>query len=120
MVLRPGVQHVALLGGNVIETVTRLKTTGVESSQSPTATTPSCPRAVGTIDEPMEELQKLGILVDRDEEGYLLQIFIPSRCRIARRCVFEILQRKGARGFGKGNFKRSRVDREGAGEKGNL
>ena len=60
---------------------------------------------VGAIDEPMEKIKQLGILVDRDEEGYLLQIFTQAGGGPARRVFFEIIQRKGGRGFGKGNFK---------------
>jgi 4-hydroxyphenylpyruvate dioxygenase len=116
----PGVQHVALLCGNVIETVTKLKNNGVEFLTVPDSYYAELPARVGTIDEPMEELQKLGILVDRDEEGYLLQIFTkPVQDRPT--VFFEILQRKGARGFGKGNFKAlfESIEREQA-RRGNL
>jgi 4-hydroxyphenylpyruvate dioxygenase len=109
----PGVQH-------VIETVTKLKNNGVEFLTVPDSYYAELPARVGTIDEPMEELQKLGILVDRDEEGYLLQIFTkPVQDRPT--VFFEILQRKGARGFGKGNFKAlfESIEREQA-RRGNL
>ncbi|HYH05505.1 MAG TPA: 4-hydroxyphenylpyruvate dioxygenase [Thermoanaerobaculia bacterium] len=116
----PGVQHVALLCGDVISTVTNLKNNGVEFLSVPDSYYAELPSRVGTIDEPMEALQKLGILVDRDEEGYLLQIFTkPVQDRPT--VFFEILQRKGARGFGKGNFKAlfESIEREQA-RRGNL
>ncbi len=116
----PGVQHVALLCGNVIETVTKLRDNGVEFLMVPASYYAELPARVGEIDESMEELQKLGILVDRDEEGYLLQIFTkPVQDRPT--VFFEIIQRKGARGFGKGNFKAlfESIEREQA-RRGNL
>jgi 4-hydroxyphenylpyruvate dioxygenase len=116
----PGVQHVALLCGNVIETVSRLRENGVEFLTVPDSYYEELPARVGTIDEPMAELKKLGILVDRDEEGYLLQIFTkPVQDRPT--VFFEIIQRKGARGFGKGNFKAlfESIEREQA-KRGNL
>jgi len=115
-----GVQHVALLCGNVIETVTKLRDNGVEFLTVPDSYYDELPSRVGTIDEPLAELKKLGILVDRDEEGYLLQIFTkPVQDRPT--VFFEILQRKGARGFGKGNFKAlfESIEREQA-RRGNL
>jgi 4-hydroxyphenylpyruvate dioxygenase len=114
------VQHVALLCGDVISTVTKLKSNGVEFLTVPDSYYAELPARVGAIDEPMAELQKLGILVDRDEEGYLLQIFTkPVQDRPT--VFFEILQRKGARGFGKGNFKAlfESIEREQA-RRGNL
>ncbi|HEX7828084.1 MAG TPA: 4-hydroxyphenylpyruvate dioxygenase [Thermoanaerobaculia bacterium] len=100
----PGVQHVALLCGNVIETVSKLRDNGVEFLRVPDSYYEELPSRVGEIAESMEELKELGILVDRDEEGYLLQIFTkPVQDRPT--VFFEIIQRKGARGFGKGNFK---------------
>ena len=116
----PGVQHVALLCGNVIETVSRLRENGVEFLSVPDSYYEELPGRVGTIDEPMDELKKLGILVDRDEDGYLLQIFTkPVQDRPT--VFFEIIQRKGARGFGKGNFKAlfESIEREQA-KRGNL
>ena len=116
----PGVQHVALLCGNVIETVSRLRENGVKFLSVPDSYYEELPARVGTIDEPMDELKKLGILVDRDEEGYLLQIFTkPVQDRPT--VFFEIIQRKGARGFGKGNFKAlfESIEREQA-KRGNL
>jgi len=116
----PGVQHVALLCGDVIQTVTNLKNNGVEFLSVPDSYYAELPGRVGEIAESMAELQKLGILVDRDEEGYLLQIFTkPVQDRPT--VFFEILQRKGARGFGKGNFKAlfESIEREQA-RRGNL
>jgi 4-hydroxyphenylpyruvate dioxygenase len=115
-----GVQHLALLCGNVIETVTKLRDNGVEFLSVPDSYYDELPSRVGTIDEPMDQLKELGILVDRDEEGYLLQIFTkPVQDRPT--VFFEIIQRKGARGFGKGNFKAlfESIEREQA-RRGNL
>ncbi len=116
----PGVQHVALLCGNVIETVSRLRDNGVEFLSVPDSYYDELPSRVGTIDEPLDQLKSLGILVDRDEEGNLLQIFTkPVQDRPT--VFFEIIQRKGARGFGKGNFKAlfESIEREQA-RRGNL
>jgi 4-hydroxyphenylpyruvate dioxygenase len=100
----PGVQHIALLSGDIIETVKELKGRGLEFLHVPTTYYEKLEDRVGTIDEPIDELEDLGILVDRDDEGYLLQIF--SKPVVDRPTLFfEIIQRKGARGFGKGNFK---------------
>ena len=100
----PGVQHIALLTGDIIETVQELKGRGLEFLHVPTTYYEELEDRVGTIDEPIDELEDLGILVDRDNEGYLLQIF--SKPVVDRPTLFfEIIQRKGARGFGKGNFK---------------
>ncbi|HEX6177867.1 MAG TPA: 4-hydroxyphenylpyruvate dioxygenase [Thermoanaerobaculia bacterium] len=100
----PGVQHVALLCGDIIETVTRLKANGVEFLSVPDTYYDELDARVGTIDEPMQKLRELKILVDRDQEGYLLQLFtkpVEDRPTV----FFEIIQRKGSRGFGKGNFR---------------
>lgn len=100
----PGVQHVALLSGDIIETVQKLQGRGLEFLKVPTTYYKELENRVGKIDEPVEKLKELGILVDRDDEGYLLQIF--SKPVVDRPTFFfEIIQRKGARGFGKGNFK---------------
>jgi|TARA_R100000005_G_C4997627_1_gene204335 4-hydroxyphenylpyruvate dioxygenase len=100
----PGVQHVALLTGDIIDTVTKLRDRGVEFLKVPTTYYEELEDRVGEIDEPTEKLEELGILVDRDDEGYLLQIF--TKPVVDRPTLFfEIIQRKGARGFGKGNFK---------------
>ncbi|HEY3055629.1 MAG TPA: VOC family protein, partial [Thermoanaerobaculia bacterium] len=100
----PGVQHVALLCGNIIETVTRLRANGVEFLNTPDSYYKELRNRVGEIDEPMDKLRELNILVDRDPEGYLLQLFTkPVEDRPT--LFFEIIQRKGSRGFGKGNFR---------------
>ena len=100
----PGVQHIALLTGDIIKTVEELKGRGLEFLHVPTTYYEELESRVGKIEEPIERLQELGILVDRDNEGYLLQIF--SKPVVDRPTFFfEIIQRKGARGFGKGNFK---------------
>jgi len=100
----PGVQHIALLTGDIIKTVKELKGRGLEFLHVPTTYYEELENRVGQIDEPIDQLEDLGILVDRDNEGYLLQIF--SKPIVDRPTFFfEIIQRKGARGFGKGNFK---------------
>ena len=100
----PGVQHVALLCGDIIETVKKLKANGVEFLTVPDSYYQELPARVGELDEPMDEIRKLHILVDKDEEGYLLQLFTkPVEDRPT--LFFEIIQRKGSRGFGKGNFR---------------
>jgi 4-hydroxyphenylpyruvate dioxygenase len=100
----PGAQHVALLCGDIVETVTRLKANGVEFLSVPDSYYAELSQRVGTIDESMEDIKRLHILVDRDEEGYLLQLFTkPVEDRPT--LFFEIIQRKGSRGFGKGNFR---------------
>lgn len=99
-----GCQHVAMATGNIIETVTDLQNRGVEFLKVPVSYYEDLLDRVGTIDEDLEPLKDLGILVDRDEEGYLLQIFTkPVEDRPT--LFFEIIQRKGAKSFGKGNFK---------------
>jgi 4-hydroxyphenylpyruvate dioxygenase len=99
-----GVQHIALLTGDIIETVTKLKERGLEFLSAPNAYYEHLEKRVGKIDEPIDKIAELGILVDRDDEGYLLQIF--TKPVVDRPTLFyEIIQRKGARGFGKGNFK---------------
>lgn len=100
----PGAQHVALLCGDIVETITRLKANGVEFLSVPDSYYDELPSRVGELDEPMDKLRELKILVDKDEEGYLLQLFTkPVEDRPT--LFFEIIQRKGSRGFGKGNFK---------------
>ncbi len=99
-----GVQHVAIATENIVETVTKLQSRGVEFLTIPTTYYDDLLDRVGHIDEDLEPLKKLGILVDRDDEGYLLQIFTkPVQDRPTM--FFEIIQRKGAKSFGKGNFK---------------
>ena len=100
----PGIQHIALNTPDIIQTVTQLKQAGVEFLQTPTSYYQDLSDRIGTIDEPIEELAKLGILIDRDSEGYLLQIFTqPVQDRPT--LFFEVIQRHGAQGFGEGNFK---------------
>lgn len=99
-----GVQHLALATDNIIETVSVLKSRGVEFLTIPTSYYDELQSRVGKIDENIAELAKLGILVDRDDEGYMLQIFTkPVEDRPT--LFYEIIQRKGATSFGKGNFK---------------
>ena len=99
-----GVQHVAIATNNIIETVNELKSRGVEFLNIPESYYKTVLDRVGKIDEDLNPLQELGILIDRDEEGYLLQIFTkPLEDRPT--LFFEIIQRKGAKSFGKGNFK---------------
>ncbi|HAO04289.1 MAG: 4-hydroxyphenylpyruvate dioxygenase [Chitinophagaceae bacterium] len=102
--LGEGVQHVAIASRNIIETVTELKKRGVEFLSIPGSYYETILDRVGHIDEDLKELGKLGVLIDRDDEGYLLQIFTkPLQDRPT--LFFEIIQRKGAKSFGKGNFK---------------
>jgi 4-hydroxyphenylpyruvate dioxygenase len=99
-----GVQHVALLTDDIIHTVSRLRTRGVEVLSVPKTYYEMLDERVGSIDEDIADLAELGILVDRDDEGYLLQIFtkpITDRPTL----FYEIIHRKGAKSFGKGNFK---------------
>ncbi len=100
----PGVQHIAMATGNIIEAVTKLSAQGVEFLRVPSSYYRDLQDRVGKINEPIEELEKLGILVDSDDDGYMLQIFTkPAEDRPT--LFFEIIQRRGARSFGKGNFK---------------
>lgn len=99
-----GVQHMAMATDNIIETVTALRNRGVEFLTIPATYYEDVLDRVGEIDEALEPLKELGILIDRDEEGYLLQIF--TKPILDRPTMFiEIIQRKGAKSFGKGNFK---------------
>ena len=99
-----GVQHIAVATNNIIETVTQLRARGVEFLRVPEIYYDDVLDRVGEIDEDLEPLKKLNILIDRDDEGYLLQIF--TRPVLDRPTMFfEIIQRKGAQSFGKGNFK---------------
>jgi 4-hydroxyphenylpyruvate dioxygenase len=100
----PGAQHLALATDDIIATVTALRDRGVEFLVAPTSYYSELQDRVGTIDEPIDTLESLGILVDRDPDGYLLQIFTkPVEDRPT--LFYEIIQRKGAKSFGKGNFK---------------
>ena len=100
----PGVQHIALATNDILDTVAKLQAQGVPFLTVPHTYYSELEGRVGKIDEPLDELEKLGILVDRDDEGYMLQIFTkPVEDRPT--LFFEIIQRKGSRSFGKGNFK---------------
>ncbi len=100
----PGVQHIAIATADIIATVNELRKRGIEFLTVPKSYYDALPDRVGKIDENIEDLAPLGILVDREAKGYLLQIFTkPVQDRPT--LFFEIIQRKGATGFGKGNFK---------------
>jgi 4-hydroxyphenylpyruvate dioxygenase len=99
-----GVQHIAVATDNILETVSQMRKNGVDFLYVPDNYYEEVPGRVGAIDENLEELKSMNILIDRDEDGYLLQIFtkpIQDRPTV----FFEIIQRKGATSFGKGNFK---------------
>ena len=115
-----GVQHIAVATNDIVHTVKELKRRGVQFLQVPKTYYDDLLDRVGPIDEDIEPLRELGILVDRDDEGYLLQLF--SKPVEDRPTLFyEIIQRKGARSFGKGNFKAlfEAIEREQA-RRGNL
>jgi len=100
----PGCQHIAVATNNILETVQEMTQRGVEFLYVPGSYYDTVLDRVGEIDEDLKALKELGILVDRDDEGYLLQIFtkpVSDRPTL----FFEIIQRKGAQSFGKGNFK---------------
>lgn len=100
----PGVQHIAMATDDIISTVTQLRDRGVEFLRVPGTYYDTVTDRVGRIDEDIAPLRDLGILVDRDDEGYLLQIFtkpVEDRPTV----FYEIIQRKGAKSFGAGNFK---------------
>jgi 4-hydroxyphenylpyruvate dioxygenase len=99
-----GVQHIALSTRDIVGTVRKLRERGVRFLGTPGSYYEELPGRVGEIDERVEDLQELGILADRDDEGYLLQIFTAP---VADRptMFFEVIERHGARGFGEGNFK---------------
>lgn len=100
----PGVQHIALLTEDIISTVRNLMARGVEFLTPPMTYYEDLKEQANTIEEDLQQIAELGILVDHDEEGYLLQIF--SHPIVNRPTVFfEVIERKGARGFGEGNFK---------------
>jgi 4-hydroxyphenylpyruvate dioxygenase len=101
----PGAQHLALATNDILETVDRLRAAGIEFLATPDSyyTDPALRERIGNVRVPIEELQRRGILVDRDEDGYLLQIFtkpIGDRPTV----FFELIERHGSLGFGKGNF----------------
>ena len=102
--LTPGAQHIAMITGDILKTVGQLRANGVEFLRVPDAYYEALPERVGTISEDMKAIHDLGILVDRDDEGYLLQIF--SKPIQDRPTMFiEVIQRHGSQSFGKGNFK---------------
>ncbi len=102
--LTPGAQHLAIITGDILSTVDQLRKNGVEFLRVPDTYYEALPDRVGSIKEDYKTIQELGILVDKDDEGYLLQIF--TRPIQDRPTMFiEIIQRHGAQGFGKGNFK---------------
>jgi len=116
----PGVQHIALATKDILQTVSLMQAQGVDFLTVPHSYYTELQNRIGKIDEPIEELERLGILVDRDDEGYMLQIFTrPVEDRPT--LFFEIIQRKGSRSFGKGNFKAlfEAIEREQA-SRGNL
>jgi len=116
----PGVQHIAMATGDIITTVGAMRDRGVEFLEIPDSYYERMPDRVGAIEEDLDPLRSLGILVDRDEEGYLLQIFTRP-LQVRPTLFFEIIQRKGARSFGAGNFKAlfEAIEREQA-RRGNL
>lgn len=100
----PGAQHIAMSTGDILKTVNELKSRGIQFLRVPEEYYEQLPERVGEIKEDMAKIRELGILVDRDDEGYLLQIF--SRPLQDRPTMFiEVIERHGSRGFGKGNFK---------------
>ena len=116
----PGVQHIAMATADIIATVSTLRRQGVDFLRVPNAYYDDLLARIGPIDEPVDELRQLGILVDRDDEGYMLQIFTrPVEDRPT--LFYEVIQRKGSRSFGKGNFKAlfEAIEREEA-RRGNL
>jgi 4-hydroxyphenylpyruvate dioxygenase len=99
----PGVQHIAIQTGDIVQTITALRSNGVEFLEVPDTYYDVVNERVGEIDEDLSKLKQLKILVDRDDEGYLLQLFTdPLEDRPT--LFIEIIQRNGSRGFGQGNF----------------
>jgi 4-hydroxyphenylpyruvate dioxygenase len=100
----PGVQHIAMATKDIVSTVRAMRRNDVSFLRVPNTYYDTLPQRVGPIDEDVQELAELGILVDRDDEGYLLQIFTKP---VADRptLFFEVIERHGSRSFGKGNFK---------------
>jgi 4-hydroxyphenylpyruvate dioxygenase len=116
----PGVQHIALATTDIVRTVSELKTRGVDFLRVPPTYYEDIEARVGKIDQPLDQLAALDIMIDRDDEGYLLQIF--TQCVEDRPTLFfEIIERHGAKGFGEGNFKSlfEAIEREQA-RRGNL
>jgi 4-hydroxyphenylpyruvate dioxygenase len=100
----PGVQHVALATDDIVATVEELEDRGLRFLKTPTAYYDDLEDRVGEIDADYDDLKRLGILADRDEEGYLLQIFTKT-AQDRPTLFFEVIERHGSRGFGEGNFK---------------
>jgi 4-hydroxyphenylpyruvate dioxygenase len=116
----PGVQHIAMATDDIIKAVDALRQRGVKFIRVPSTYYEELRGRIGEIDEPVEDLERLGILADRDDEGYLLQIF--TKIQQDRPTVFyELIERHGSQGFGLGNFKELfvAIEREQA-ERGNL
>ena len=116
----PGVQHIAFLTNDIIQTVSTLRASGVRFLFVPKNYYEHIPDRIGTIKEDLDRISALGILVDRDEDGYLLQIFTKT-LEDRPTLFFEIIQREGSQGFGVGNFKAlfEAIERDQA-ERGNL
>ena len=100
----PGVQHLAMAADNIVQTVEALQERGVLFLNTPDTYYEDVPERVGEIDEDYDDLRRLGILADRDDDGYLLQIFTKT-VQDRPTLFFEVIERHGARGFGDGNFK---------------
>ena len=99
-----GAQHIAVATRDIVRTVTEMRERGIEFLNVPSTYYDDVPERIGEIKEDLEDLRRLGILVDRDDEGYMLQIFTkPIGDRPTM--FFEVIERHGARGFGEGNFK---------------
>jgi 4-hydroxyphenylpyruvate dioxygenase len=116
----PGAQHIALTTDDIVSTVAELRKQGIRFLRTPESYYEEVPERIGEITESLEDLRRLGILVDRDDEGYLLQIFTAPLGD--RPTIFlELIERHGARGFGEGNFKAlfEAIEREQA-KRGNL
>jgi 4-hydroxyphenylpyruvate dioxygenase len=115
-----GAQHIAVATQDIVKTVELMRSRGVEFLMTPETYYDEVPERIGEIEEDLNDLRRLGILVDRDDEGYLLQIFtkpVGDRPTV----FFEVIERHGARGFGEGNFKAlfEAIEREQA-RRGNL
>jgi 4-hydroxyphenylpyruvate dioxygenase len=100
----PGSQHIAMQSANIVETVEEMQRRGILFLLTPDAYYDETPERVGEIDESWDDLRRLRILADRDDDGYLLQIFTKT-AQDRPTLFFEVIERHGARGFGDGNFK---------------
>jgi 4-hydroxyphenylpyruvate dioxygenase len=99
-----GAQHIAVATRDIVKTVEQMQSQGIEFLRTPDTYYDDIPERIGEIAESIDDLKRLGILVDRDDEGYLLQVF--SKPIGDRPTMFyEVIERHGARGFGEGNFK---------------